>query len=111
MILEYEGFVLSNENLQVGDEVFPIYWPAFEEFEFADYCSGWPNEPHKILELKRSDYKPYETSTSHGYGPQEIYFKIVDMVDKVDRTVKPNIVLIPKEPKIKGDLTFTWKPI
>ena len=39
--------------------------------------SGWKSEPHTILDLHHSDYKPYEVHTDHGYGPVESYFKIL----------------------------------
>jgi len=90
----HEGirYTLSNEGIQTGDEVFPIAngrcldgggW-ILHDFDFQDFVSGFPNEPHIIETLKHSDYKPYEVRTDHGYGPIEIYYKIV----RVERKVK-----------------------
>jgi hypothetical protein len=90
MIVSYKDKLFSNENLQVGDLVYPIYTPALKSF-FLDCMSGYPDEPHTIKQLKRSEYKPYETSTSHGYGPEEIYFKIIP-----NGSAKPDII-IPSE--------------
>lgn len=84
-------YTLSNNNLQVGDEVYPIAkgrcldnkdWILHEiEFE-SKYVeglntSGFPDEPHIILDLKYSDYKPYEVKTNMGYSPREVYYKII----------------------------------
>lgn len=95
MLIEkvWEGirYTLSNDNLKVNDEVFPIAngrctddggWILHEiEFEcrhFKDFVpSGFPDEPHTILDLKHSDYKPYQIRTDQGYGPIEKYYKIV----------------------------------
>lgn len=88
MIVSYKDLLFSNENLKVGDQVFPIYTPYDKSFCFFDYASGFPDEPHTIEELKRSDYKPYETRTSHGYGPEEMYFKIIP-----NGSAKPDITI------------------
>lgn len=74
-------YTLSNENLQVNDKVFPIAngrctedggW-ILHNFDFRDF----PNDPHTILDLNHSDYKPYEVRTDYGYSPIESYFKII----------------------------------
>lgn len=83
----YKGirYTLSNENLQQGDKVYPIArgrvianidWMLCD-FDYSESCSGFPNEPHTILNLKHSDYKPYEIQTDFGFGPVEQYFKII----------------------------------
>ncbi len=83
----YKGirYTFSNENLQVGDEVFPIAsgrcldgggW-ILHEISFEDYMTGFPDEPHIIKNLEHSDYKPYQIQTDKGYGPIEQYFKII----------------------------------
>lgn len=81
----YDNKTFSNEDLKFGDKVFPIANGivkenvfVFEEFDFSDYMCGYPDEPHIILNLNHSSYKPYEVKTSHGYGPKEIYFKIIN---------------------------------
>ena len=46
-------------------------------FNWEDFMSGFPNEPHTNLELPYSDYKPYEVRTDNGYSPIECYYKII----------------------------------
>lgn len=78
-------FTLSNENLAVGDKVYPIAWGRcldgggwiFHNYDYKLACSGFPTEPHTILDLHHSDYKPYEVRTKEGYGPIESYYKII----------------------------------
>lgn len=84
-------YTLSNDNLEVNDKVFPIVSGRVREdgtfvihnIEFESKyvkglnTSGFPNEPHTILDLKYSDYKPYEVRTDCGFSPKERYFKIV----------------------------------
>lgn len=77
-------YTLSNENLMEGDEVFPIARGRIDgdvfllhEYDFSDFISGFPDEPHTIIDLKHSDYKPYQVRTSHGYSPIESYYKII----------------------------------
>lgn len=78
-------YTLSNENLEVGDEVFPIAngrclggndW-IFHNITYNEYSTGFPDNPHVIQNLHYSDSKPYEVSTNHGYSPRECYFKII----------------------------------
>ena len=103
-------YTLSNQNLQVGDKVYPIArgrcldnggWILHEiEFE-SKYVeglntSGFPDEPHTILDLKHSkDYKPYEVRTDMGYSPIECYFKIIkkEKQEKIDKSTKNFIQL------------------
>ena len=78
-------YTLSNEDLKVEDQVFPIAngrctcdggWILHEIIK--DWVpSGFPDDPHTILDLKHSDYKPYQIRTDRGYGPIEKYYKIV----------------------------------
>ena len=87
---KYNGkeYTLSNENLQNGDKVYPIsrgksnsekftyeHW----SFEWRYFMTGWISEPHTILDIHYSDYKPYEVHTSHGFSPIECYFKIISV--------------------------------
>lgn len=74
---------MTNEDLQVGDKVYPISHGRtkdgkyeHEYFDFRDFMSGYPDEPHTILDLHHSDDKGYEIRTDMGYGPREKYFKI-----------------------------------
>jgi hypothetical protein len=43
--------------------------------------SGFPDEPHTLLDLHHSDYKPYEARTYHGYSPIESYFKVIEVTE------------------------------
>jgi hypothetical protein len=80
-------YTLSNENLAVGDKVYPIAWGRcldggdwiFHELNFNNACSGFPDEPHTILDLHYSDYKPEQIRTDMGYSPIECYYKIIKM--------------------------------
>jgi hypothetical protein len=84
-------YTLSNENLKVGDKVFPIAsgrcldnggW-ILHDFDFRDFMSGFPDEPHTIENLKNSDYKPYEVKTDMGFSPKDRYYKIIKMEKKI----------------------------
>ena len=85
-------YTLSNENLNVNDEVFPIAWGRCVDnnqwiLHEIDYDhSGFPDEPHIITNLNYSDYKPYQVSTDFGYGPIEQYFKIIKKEKKETKT-------------------------
>ncbi len=78
-------YTLSNDNLAVGDKTYPIAngrclnaggW-ILHNIDFRDFLSGFPKEPHIILDLNHSDYKPYQIRTDHGFGPIEKYYKII----------------------------------
>lgn len=82
-----------NENLEVGDEVFPFldtYHPRGEgelyitdlRFEFvngkfhtSEAVTGWPGNPHTVLEFF-DDYGVTYIKTDKGRGPAEAYFKL-----------------------------------
>ena len=91
-------YTLSNEGLAVGDEVYPIArgrsledggW-ILHEFDYSESCSGFPDEPHVIVDLDYSTYKPYQIRTDHGYGPIEQYFKIIKVEREIEKQ-KENI--------------------
>lgn len=87
-------YTLSNENLKVGDEVYPIArgrclddggW-ILHELDFRDFMSGFPNEPHIIKDLNYDNGrqgKAYQVKTDKGYSPIECYFKITKMEEKI----------------------------
>ncbi len=75
---------LTNEGLKDGDKVFPISYGStatkkyvHRQFDFRDFMSGWPNEPHTIQEFYMDDEVRY-VRTDCGYSPEECYFKIVE---------------------------------
>ena len=81
-------YVFSNDDIKVNDKVFPIAEGRLSDdsefiykgFTFEDYMTGFPNDPHTILNLKHStDCKAYEVRTDMGFGPVEKYFKIVSI--------------------------------
>jgi hypothetical protein len=80
-------YTFSNENLAVGDKVYPIAWGRCLEgdnwilhnYDYNPACSGFPDEPHTILDLNYSKYKPEQFRTDMGFGPAEIYYKIIKM--------------------------------
>lgn len=79
-------YTLSNDNLSIGDKVYPIAngrclddgtW-VFHKFDFRNFMSGFPNEPHTILDLNHCpDHKSHEVQTDMGYSPKECYYKII----------------------------------
>ena len=91
-------YILTNENLQVGDKVYPIGWGCAAEsgyihykFEWKSSMSGFPNEPHIIEDRHYMNHKegdPYEIRTNHGYGPSQQYYKIIFSIDKKDYEVR-----------------------
>lgn len=82
---------LSNDNLYIGDKVFPIGggrctedgW-ILHDLDFSNSTSGFPDEPHTILDLHHSDYKPYQVRTNYGYSPIECYYKIIKKEQHVE---------------------------
>jgi len=81
----YKGkeYQLTNENLKVGDSVFPISYGKVTDgsykhckFDFRNHISGFPDDSHTIIDLHYSDDKSYEVRTDHGFSPVECYFKI-----------------------------------
>lgn len=85
-------YTLSNEGLKVGDNVYPIAngrttddgsW-ILHNLDYRDFTSGFPDEPHTILDLHHSDYKPYEVRTKQGFGPIEKYYRIIKREEQVD---------------------------
>jgi hypothetical protein len=83
-------YTLSNDNLKNGDLVFPIAkgrclggdeW-ILNEISFNKNYSDFPDNPHTILNTKNDTYKPYEVKTNFGYGPREIYYKIIKIEEQ-----------------------------
>ena len=94
-------YTLSNENLSNGDKVYPIAEGRtlddgsfiLHDFSWEDYMSGFPDEPHIILNINYSDYKPYEVQTDMGFSPVECYYKIIKKEKQV-----------PEREKREGDI-------
>jgi len=92
------GFhLLTNDDLQVGDKVYPIgrgYCKDdvfyFCQIDHNPVSSGWPDSPHRIESLNHSESKPYQVRTSRGYGPCESYFKLIGH-NSVSLGLKPAI--------------------
>ena len=53
--------------------------------------SGFPDEPHTILNLHYSDYKPYEVQTNIGFSPKECYYKIIKKEQQVETTKEKDL--------------------
>jgi hypothetical protein len=78
-------YTLTNDGLKEGDKVYPIAWGRcldgggwiLHKFDYRDFMSGFPDEPHTIIDLKHSDYKPYQVRTDMGFSPIECYYKII----------------------------------
>ena len=79
-------YTLSNENLQVGDEVYPIVrgrcrddgsW-VLHDFHWEDFMCGLSYDPHTIQRFTQEPGKQYrEIQTDHGNSPEQCYYKIV----------------------------------
>ena len=92
----HEGvrYTLSNENLKVKDKVYPIAWGRclddgswiLHKLDFNECCSGFPDDPHTILDLNYSKSKPEQVRTDFGYSPIECYYKII----KAEIQIKEN---------------------
>lgn len=84
-------YTLSNDNLKNGDKVYPIAdGRCLEDGEFILHNFNYHDllmefdDPHTILDLQHSNYKPYEVSTDKGYSPKEVYYKII----KIEKQIK-----------------------
>lgn len=100
-ILNGYRYTLSNEDLCAGDRVFPIasgrvinnnQW-ILHKIEYGD---DFPRGPHIITNLEHSNGdKSHQVSTDHGYGPKEIYFKIIKKEGVVQGTTGRTWVEVP----------------
>jgi hypothetical protein len=90
-------YTLSNDNLKVNDKVYPIAhgrcigdndW-ILHDFDFRDLMSGFPDNPHTILNLKHSTYKPYEVLTDMGFSPVERYYKVIKKETQIKKNDLP----------------------
>lgn len=86
-IYDNKTYLLTNENLKVTDKVFPVAkgkcvgnngW-ILNKYSFEFHSTGFPSEPHTIINLNYSEYKPYQIQTNYGYGPIESYYKIIEI--------------------------------
>lgn len=87
-------YTLSNDGLKTNDKVYPIAngrclgkdeW-ILHGFDFKECTSSFPDEPHTIIDLENSTYKPEQIRTNFGYGPIEKYYKII----KVEKQIVEN---------------------
>lgn len=85
-------YTLSNDNLKVGDSVYPIAKGRvvnnnefiYHNFDFSESMSGFPDDPDIIEDLNYSEYKPYEVRTDNGWSPKESYFKIIKKEKQIE---------------------------
>lgn len=70
---------LCTTEIEVGDEVFGFIHGHCDEVEkgpfghnvswnYKDFVSGWPDEPHIVKDLNYSEYKPYRTQIDTGWS-------------------------------------------
>jgi len=102
-------YTLTNDNLRVGDKVFPIGngrclddggW-ILQDLDYSEFMCGFPTEPHTIKNLNYDNGrqgKAYQVQTDHGFGPIESYYKIL----KMEKQIKV------KESMFGG--TWEWRP-
>lgn len=82
----YEGirYRLSNDNLKVGDEVFPcasgrrldngeflLHYLEFDKSHYANFDTDFPNNPHIITSIGE------DIHTNMGYSSPQVYYKII----------------------------------
>lgn len=121
-------YTFTNENLKVGDEVFPLVngWSHNGEWYLTDVVihhdtsafhalalTGWPDEYHLIVQIVKSKNEPLRIYTNRGYSPAECYFKLIEHVPssipsrvecsecRFDETCK-----IKKDKKVGGGCSF-----
>ena len=84
-------YFLTNDNLKVGDKVFPLVYTTHrkgkvyitgmigpeEDPHTILVCTGWPSEPHTIKDFYDDDGIQW-VHTDKGYSPAAVYFKPVD---------------------------------
>lgn len=89
-VFDHIRYRLSNDDLKNGDKVFPIAsgrcidnfnWILYE----INFNVGFPYNPHTILNINHSDYKPYQIKTDKGYSPIEVYYKIIKKEKQVEK--------------------------
>ena len=91
----HEGirYTLSNEDLNVGDKVYPIARGRvlddgsfiLHDLDYRDFMCGFPDDPHTIEDLHYcSTSKPYEIRTDKGYSPKECYYKVIKKEKQVE---------------------------
>lgn len=91
VVHEGQLFTFSNENLEVNNQVYPISNGRVndnneyihESFDFSDFYetrkSKNEDDFHYILNLYNSQYKPQQIETTHGFGPIEKYYKLINV--------------------------------
>jgi hypothetical protein len=83
-------YKLSNENLKVGDHVWPIVDGRLTENDFYLHNLNWNafelEDPHIILNLNYSS-GAYEIQTNKGFGHKHKYFKIIEVEKQVARSI------------------------
>ena len=66
-------YTLTNENIEIGDIVFPIH-NVYGEIYFNDI----PHFPHTVISIDDEII-----TTDRGYSEKDRYFKIINFVKKV----------------------------
>ena len=46
--------------------------------------TGFPDEPHTIINLNYSENKHEQVRTDHGFGPIESYYKIIKIEKQIE---------------------------
>ena len=77
-------YMLSNDDLKLGDKVYPISYGKVvnniyihKGFDYSVVLSGFPHEPHTVIEINYSDDIGYKLRTNKGFGVPEQYFKVI----------------------------------
>ena len=85
---------LSNDNLKVGDEVFPcasgrtldngeflLHYLEFDEMHYTQFDTDFPNQPHIIEKIEKD-----KIITDNGYSHPQVYYKIIKKEKQIETT-------------------------
>ena len=89
-VCDHIRYTLTNENLEIGDPVFPIgsgrITPdgfVFHKIKFNEALTDFPYEPHIILSFKPYNENVIDVQTNCGSSAKDCYFKIIKKEQQV----------------------------
>ena len=93
-VIDKIRYTLSNDNLKVGDEVFPIasgrrlddggwilHYLEFDKYHYTNFETGFPKDPHIIEKIAEDNI-----NTNKGYSYPQVYYKIIKKEHQVKTT-------------------------
>lgn len=92
-VFNHIRYTLSNDDLKVGDEVFPIasgrkldnndwvlHYLEFEKYHFTNSETDFPNNPHIIKSITKENI-----TTNNGYSHPQVYYKIIKKEKQIEK--------------------------